>query len=93
MLLHLLRFELGVEDGELGEHAHVGTLEAQRGLQQSDELLEVPAVLIVTDQVLQLVGVDHDVQTADLRQPKLLTVHTSEAHLWIGRENTGDAHK
>lgn len=83
MLLHLLRFELGVEDGELGEHTHVGALEAQRGLQQSDELLEVSAVLIVTDQVLQLVCVDHNVQTTNLRQPKLLTVHTGEAHLLI----------
>lgn len=84
VLLHLLRFELGVEDGELGEHAHVGAFEAQSGLQQSYELLEIPAVLIVADQFLQLVSVDHDVKTADLRQPKLLAVHACKAHLLIG---------
>ncbi|TNN66811.1 hypothetical protein EYF80_022880 [Liparis tanakae] len=81
VLPHLLRFELGVEDGELGEHAHVGALQPQRRLQQRDELLVEPAVLIVADQVLQLVGVDHDVEAADLPQTKLLAVHAREAHL------------
>lgn len=81
MLPHLLRFELGVQDGELSEHAHVGALQAQRRLQQRDQLLEVPAVLIVADQVLQLIGVDHYVQAADLRQPKLLAIHASKANL------------
>ena len=84
VLPHLLRFELGVEDGELGEHAHVSPLQSQRGLQQSDELLEVAAVLIVADQILQLVSVDHDVEAADLCQPELLAVNTRKAHLKVG---------
>lgn len=81
MLSHFLLFELGVEDGELCEHAHVGPLQTQRSLQQRDQLLEVPTVLIVADQVLQLIGVDHNVQAADLRQPKLLAIHARKANL------------
>lgn len=84
VLPHLLRFELGVEDGELGEHAHVSALQSQRSLQQSDELLKVPAVLIVADQVLQLVGVDHYVKATDLCQTELLTIHTCKTHLRTG---------
>lgn len=83
MLPHLLRFELGIENGELGEHAHVGALQAQRGLQQGDELLEVASVLVVADQVLQLVGVDHDVKAADLRKTEFLAVHARKAHLSV----------
>lgn len=90
VLPHLLRFEFGVKDGELGEHAHVGPLQAQRGLQQGDELFKVPAVLIVADQLLQLVSVDHYVKAADLCQTKLLTVHACKAHLTIReKENLG----
>lgn len=83
MFPHLLRFELGVEDGELREHAHVSPLQAQRGLQQRDKFLEVSAILIVADQVFQLVGVDDDVKAADLCQTELLPIHARKAHLGI----------
>lgn len=52
MFPHLLRFVLGVEDCEFGEHAHVGTLEAERRFQELDELLKVTPVLVVGDQLL-----------------------------------------
>ena len=87
VLPHLLGLELGVEDGQLGEHAHVGALQAQRRLQQGDQLLEVAPVLVVADELLQLVSVDHDVQAADLGQPELLAVHARKAHL--GRHQAG----
>ena len=45
VLPHLLGFELGVEDGQLGEHAHVSALQPQGRLQHGDQLLEVTAVL------------------------------------------------
>ena len=45
MLTHLGGLVLGVEDGQLGEHAHVCALQAQGCFQQTDELVEVPAVL------------------------------------------------
>ena len=76
MLSHLRGLVLGVENGQLGEHAHVCPLQAQGSLHESDQLLKVPSVLVVVDQVLQFVGVDHNVQAAHLRQPKLLCIHT-----------------
>lgn len=45
VLPHLLGFELGVEDGQLGEHAHVSPLQAQGCLQHGDQLLKVSTVL------------------------------------------------
>lgn len=48
VLWHFLGLELGVEDGQLCEHAHVGPLQAQGCFQQRDQLLEVAPIL--TDQ-------------------------------------------
>lgn len=45
VLPHLLWFKFGVEDGQLGEHAHVSTLQPQRCLQHGDQLLKVGTVL------------------------------------------------
>ena len=44
-----------------------------------------PLVLVVLDEVLQLVGVHHDVKPTHLSQSELAVVHTGEAHLhnWI----------
>lgn len=45
VLPHLLGLELGVKDGQLSEHAHVGTLQPEGRLQHGDQLLEVATVL------------------------------------------------
>ena len=45
VLPHLLGFEFRVEDGQLSEHAHVGTLQPQGSLQHGDQLLKVTTVL------------------------------------------------
>ena len=45
MLPHLLWLELGVKDGQLCEHSHVGAFQAQGGLQHGDQLLKVAAIL------------------------------------------------
>lgn len=45
VLPHLLWFELGIEDGQLGEHAHVSTLKSQSRLQHGDQLLKIATVL------------------------------------------------
>lgn len=91
MFPHLLRFELGVKDGELCEHAHVCPLQTQSGLQQRNEFLEVSAVLVITDQVLQLISVDDYVKAADLCQTELLTIHARKANLVIRDEYEKDA--
>ena len=45
VLPELGRLELGVEDGQLGEHAHVGALKAEGGLQEGHQLIEEALVL------------------------------------------------
>ena len=81
MFPHLGWLVFGVEDGQLGEHTHVSPLQAEGGLQQLDQLLKVAAVLVVVDELLQLVGVHHDVETAHLGQPELLAIDAGEANL------------
>ena len=86
MLPHLAGLVLGVEDSQLGEHAHVSPLQTECGLHERDELAEVALVLVEADQLLQLIGVHYDVQATHLRQTELLRLHTREAHLEGGRE-------
>ena len=81
MLPHLVWLVLGVEDGQLSEHAHVCPLLAQSCLHEGDDLLKETPVLVVVDQLIQLIGVDNDVQAADLRQTELPAIHTREANL------------
>lgn len=45
MLLHFARFVLGIEDRQLGEHAHMGALQSQSSLQQVDQLFEITTIL------------------------------------------------
>ena len=81
VLPHLARLVLGVEDGQLRKHAHVGPLQPQGCLHQCDELIEVAPVLVVVDQVCQFVCMDNDVQATDLGQTELLAIYTGEADL------------
>ena len=61
--------------------AHVRALQTEGGFEQRDEFLEVATVLVIVYEVFELVCVNHDVETAHLRQSELLVVDTSEAHL------------
>lgn len=89
VLAHLLGPVLAVEDGELGEHAHVRALEPECLLEQRDELVEVAAVLVVVDELVELVGVHDDVQAAHLREAELLLVDAGEADLLPGLGRVG----
>lgn len=84
MFPHPLRFVFAVKDGEFGEHAHMRSFESESSLEKVDEFLEVAAVLVVVDEVLELVGVHDDVQAAHLRQAELAAVHARETHLFPG---------
>ena len=77
-----------VQDSQLREHAHVGALQTQAGLQQGDELIEEAALAVVVDQLLQLVRVHHNVQRRNLRKPELLGVNAREADLRPEGEKT-----
>eukprot|EP00123_Amoebidium_parasiticum_P016952 comp23654_c0_seq1/m.40409 comp23654_c0_seq1/g.40409 ORF comp23654_c0_seq1/g.40409 comp23654_c0_seq1/m.40409 type:complete len:589 (+) comp23654_c0_seq1:220-1986(+) len=81
VLHHLLGLVAGVEDCQLRKHAHVRTLQTKTGLQKGDDLIEVAPADVVVDQLLQLVGMDHNVQTGNLSQPELLGIHAGIAHL------------
>lgn len=65
----------------------MSALQTQGGLQQSNELLKVPAVLVEADQVLQLVCMDHYVKATDLCQAKFLTLHTCKTYLGAGEKD------
>lgn len=85
MFPHLGWFVFRVEDSQLGEHAHMCPLQAQRSLEELDQFLKVAPVLVVVDELFQFVGVDHDVETAHLGQTELLAVYAREAYLRKGR--------
>ena len=59
----------------------MSSLETERRLEQRYELLEVAAILVVVDQVLELVGVHDYVEAAHLRQAELAVLDAREAHL------------
>ena len=46
MLPQFLGLVFRVEDGQLGEHAHVRPLQTERGLQQGHQLLEESEILL-----------------------------------------------
>ncbi|TNN69752.1 hypothetical protein EYF80_019984 [Liparis tanakae] len=75
VLPHLLGLEFGVEDGQLGEHAHVSALQSQGGLQH------------VVDELLQFIGVDDDVQPTHLGKTELFPIYTRKAHLEENKSN------
>ena len=81
MFSHLGRLELGVENGQLSEHAHVSSLQSEGGLEERDELTEVATVLVVVDEVFEFVCVYHDVETTDLGKTELLRVDASKTDL------------
>ena len=72
---------LAVEDSQLGEHAHMRSLESESSLQQLDQLFEVALALVVVVQLFKFISVHDDVKTADLRQSELLVINASEADL------------
>ena len=49
-------------------------LEAEARLHDGGDFLEAAELLVGADKLLELVGVDDDVQHADLRQPELLVL-------------------
>ena len=71
MFPHLGRLVLGVEDGQLCKHTHVSTLQSKCCFHESNQLIEMPLVQVVADEIVQLVSVNHDVETTHLSQTEL----------------------
>ncbi len=80
---------LGVQDAQLGEDAHVRALEADAALQQRHELVKVAAPLVELGHLVEVVGVDDDVEAAQLAQLELLLVHARKAHLCVREGGDG----
>ena len=78
------RLVFRVENGQLGEHAHMGSLQTQRGLEQTHQLLEVASLLIVVVEVFKFISMYNDVKAAHLGQAELVVVHAGEADLFPG---------
>ena len=56
-------------------------LQAERRLEEGDQLVEVATVLVVVDEVFEFVSVNHDVETTDLSETELLRVYTGKTDL------------
>ena len=57
-------------------------LEAEARLYDGGDFLEAAELLVGADKLLELVGVDDDVQHADLRQPELLVLDAARVDLF-----------
>ena len=75
------RLVLAQEDGKLGEDTHVGALETKTGFEQRDDFLKVTSALVNLDEGRKLLGVNDDVQTADLGQSEVVLLDTSRMNL------------
>ncbi|PNY29194.1 Uncharacterized protein TCAP_00893 [Tolypocladium capitatum] len=72
VLHETLRVVSGEGNAQLREHSHVGTLEAEALLEKADELIKVAIALVLLDECQKLLGVNNQVQAADLSQAELL---------------------
>ena len=64
--LTFLRFVLAVENRELSEDTHVGTLKRQSSLQQREDLIEEALTLIGGNNAGELLSVNDDIETTNL---------------------------
>lgn len=71
---------LGEDDGLLGEDTVVGSLESLSLFKKLDELSHVSELLIMLDDVLKMIWVDDDVQSAELSSSEFLGSDTGEAN-------------
>lgn len=69
----------GVEDTEIGVNTVVGPLVAHTLLKELGELLVVAELLVVLDEVLEVVGLDYDVESTSGGGGELLGSDAGEA--------------
>ena len=62
----------------------MSAFKTQRSFEKAHQFLKISSLLVVVVQVLQLVGVDHDVKAAHLRKTELIVVDASEANFFPG---------
>jgi len=77
----LLRAVFAVKNRKLGEDTHVRALEAETGLKQRHDLVEVTTLLVLLEQHRQLLRMNNDVETANLCKAELFLLETRKLHL------------
>ena len=89
-VLHdLLLAVLGVEDGELGEDAGVGVLEAEALLHDLEDLVVVAAGLVGVDEGLEVVGRDDDGEGSGAGELELTSLEAGLVDLLPGLDGVG----
>lgn len=76
MLHRLLRLVFRVEDGEFSEHGHMRSLKTQASFHQRDQLVKEAVVFVLMDEFLQFLGMDDQVETANLGETEFSLVNT-----------------
>lgn len=71
----------------VGQLTHVGPFEAQAGFKQTDRLREVASPLVVFQQFVQLLGVNNDVEAANLRKSEFLFLQAGTVNLLPDSKN------
>ena len=82
MFHSLLWFVLGVEDREFREHSHVCPLKTETSLHQCNEFIKEAIVFVLLNQLLQFLGMDNQVETADLSKTEFSLVDTCLIYLF-----------
>jgi hypothetical protein len=76
MFHRLLRLVFRVEDGEFCEHGHMRSLKTQTSFHQCNQLVKEAVVFVLMDEFLQFLGMDDQVETADLSETEFSLVDT-----------------
>ena len=67
---------LSVHDTEVGADTIMSSLVIETLLKKTDELIIVAELFVVLDEVLQVIGLDNDVESASLSKVELLSSNT-----------------
>jgi hypothetical protein len=76
MFHRLLRLVFRVEDGEFSEHGHMRSLKTQSSFHQCNQFVKEAVVFVLMDEFLQFLGMDNQVETADLSETEFSLVDT-----------------
>src|SRR2546423_2057090 len=72
----LLWFVFSVENGKFGEHSHMRPFETKASFHQRNQLIKKSIVFILLNQLLQLFGMDNQIETTDLSKSEFSLVDT-----------------
>lgn len=77
-------FILGEQDSEFGIDTDVSPLEVHATFEETDNFVRNSESLIVSDEFVEVVGVDDDIHTSDGCESKFSSLDTGHAELFPG---------